>query len=83
MKARALRICLAGDLLAFALTAGSYEVLEYYERLESQTNGVYFGPGFLFMLCFAGTVAALLTTLGVALFWPRDPGPEGTGLSPK
>ena len=27
------------------------------------------------------TVAALITTLIVALFWRDDPGPPGTGLS--
>jgi len=81
MRSRALRICLVADLAMFGLLYGSYCILEYYERLESVTHSSYMEPGLLFGLCFMVTVAALITTLIVALFWRDDTGPPGTGFS--
>lgn len=81
MRSKALRICLAGDLLAFMLTFCSYLIVDYYERLESQTHGFYLWPGLLFLFWFAISVAAFLTTLFVVLFWPSEPAEVGTGLS--
>ena len=69
------------DLAVFGLLFGCYLILDYFERLEAQTHGFYMGPGLLFGLCFMVTVAALITTLIVALFWRDDPGPPGAGLS--
>ncbi|MBN9415012.1 MAG: hypothetical protein J0I12_06205 [Candidatus Eremiobacteraeota bacterium] len=69
--------------MAFLLTYLSYEVLEYYERLESETHGFSVWPGLLFGLCFMVTLAALLTTLIVTLFWRREAPEQGTGLSPE
>lgn len=81
VRERALRFCLAADLLGFFLTYVGYEILDYYERAKS---GFYVWPGALFCLSFLATICALLATLLVILFGRREPPPsEGTGLSPE